>query len=186
MLSGYLIIARVGPREISKKTKRYGVMRGKTLRTHLSLDFNGHTPLHGLSLHISQYFVRDSDPRPERMLEKVRGRLLAQTPFLHPDEMKKVHWDVVRSWIRTCDLEHGDTCAKHRSNHICLPGFQVIDCNTRRVVAAPTNCAYAALSYVWGSSNTTEELTQAPLVIEDAITCTLALNLPYLWGTQRL
>jgi hypothetical protein len=149
------------------------------LHAQLNLSFTENTSLRGPSLKISY-----KDLPSER--QAVIGQLLPEPQFVHPDEMKKVHWDVVRSWIRTCDLEHGDTCAKHRSNHICLPGFQVIDCNTRRVVAAPTNCAYAALSYVWGSSNTTEELTQAPLVIEDAITGTLALNLPYLWGTQRL
>jgi hypothetical protein len=142
------------------------------LHAQLNLSFTENTSLHGPSLEISvENFTSER--------QAVIGQLLPGPRFVHPDEMKKVHCDVVRTWIRRCDLEHGDICARHLSSHICLPGFQVIDCNMRKVVGAPTNCAYAALSYVWGSSNTTEDLAQASLVIEDAITCTLALNLRY-------
>jgi hypothetical protein len=63
----------------------------------------------------------------------------------------------------------------------------VIACTTRHIVSAPANCRYAALSYVWGKVAETSEHIQgrlpdpAPLTIEDALACTQALELDFLW-----
>ncbi|KIM99873.1 hypothetical protein OIDMADRAFT_126407 [Oidiodendron maius Zn] len=70
-----------------------------------------------------------------------------------------------------------------------LQSLRVIECSTRRLVKAPEDCIYLALSYVWGSPTDSEPEVrgndflpcQLPLTIEDAITVTLQLGHEYLW-----
>ena len=97
--------------------------------------------------------------------------------------MDKVDWEVVKQWLACCDSEHTGRCGSATS--ISLPGFLVINCLTRQIVKAPENCKYAALSYVWGSEtvpNVRSEIpTPAPPLIEDAMICTRAIGLQYLW-----
>jgi hypothetical protein len=92
----------------------------------------------------------------------------------------------VRKWREHCDFKHGSSCGI--VNSVTLSGFRVIDCNTRSILTAPPSCKFAALSYVWGALAHThanlspvEVPAPAPLLIEDAITCTQALGLRYLW-----
>lgn len=96
-----------------------------------------------------------------------------------------IDWRVVQQWLQICNEDH--TCTTSQSGSKWLTGFKVIDVRTRKIVPAPVGCQYVALSYVWGKA-AESELTDsfslpelAALTIEDAMTCTRALDIDYLW-----
>jgi hypothetical protein len=103
--------------------------------------------------------------------------------FARVVQTDKVDWDVIKQWLTCCEAEHTYSCAAPKS--VTLPGFVVIDCFTRRIVKAPKDCKFVALSYVWGPdtvpSKCSEIPTPAPPLIEDAMICTRKLGLQYLW-----
>lgn len=90
-----------------------------------------------------------------------------------------------------CLENHRLTCVIERSPLEILEFLRVIDCQTRTIIQAQSECQYVALSYVWGcpTSPTTSTVNQniqptlhtAPKVINDAIEVTLKLRLRYLW-----
>jgi len=100
-------------------------------------------------------------------------------------EPHRLDWSIVNQWLHRCRSKH--SCVSGSSEPQTLQGLRVIDCTSRRIVDAPPHCEYAALSYVWGSEAGTvsqaavSHLSMAPLTIEDAIVCTRALGLFYLW-----
>ncbi|KAK5651658.1 hypothetical protein OQA88_11833 [Cercophora sp. LCS_1] len=70
------------------------------------------------------------------------------------------------------------------------PGFQLIDCHSRRIVSLKERGEYVTLSYVWGCSSTNTQAQTAdptrlphslPRVIEDSIRVTATLGFRYLW-----
>lgn len=97
-----------------------------------------------------------------------------------------VDLNMVRRWIKTCEKKHGADCAPSSAQNSTL---RLIECDSRRVVTTPRPpevSTYAALSYVWGSQELdevySEELPKRlPKTIEDAITVTKGLGIPYLW-----
>jgi hypothetical protein len=99
--------------------------------------------------------------------------------IIHPHA---VDYSLVKALMSLCGQKHRKYCLAASTTKI--PGLRVLDCRTRCVIAAPENCQYFALSYVWGKqrpeSNRTSEL-QFPAVVEDTITVTLALGFRYLW-----
>jgi hypothetical protein len=127
--------------------------------------------------------------------------------FTRAIDPHKIDWVIVNRWLRTCATVHQDTCGMQDPAVSNIRGFLVIDCDTREIVPAPSGCIYAALSYVWGSATSTAPYTdmppaldriwalfeerdtsfqtqlpaQAPTVIEDALLCTRAISLRYLW-----
>ncbi|KAF1959347.1 HET-domain-containing protein [Byssothecium circinans] len=94
----------------------------------------------------------------------------------------EVNFDVVRSWVKLCEMGHGDQCS-HRD--LKIEGLRVIDCYTKTVIEAPANCCYIALSYVWGSGSADAapgfDWHSLPPLILDSVTCTLRLQCRYLW-----
>lgn len=71
-----------------------------------------------------------------------------------------------------------------------LPELMVIDCFLRRVVPAPLQCEYVALSYVWGSDTSrAEDRTfdldlydrRLPQTVEDAMNVVRVLGKRFLW-----
>ncbi|KAF2445330.1 HET-domain-containing protein [Karstenula rhodostoma CBS 690.94] len=96
-------------------------------------------------------------------------------------------WRRMRYLIESCVDGHGAGCLSPDVTN--LAGFEVIDCNTRKLVPGGRRTSFAALSYVWGCGNSDEPpLDRANLpnpfpedVIEDAMICTKKLNIPYLW-----
>jgi hypothetical protein len=100
-----------------------------------------------------------------------------------------VDFALVSSWLRFCKENHEESCGVFPGREM-FP-IDVIDCKTKQICVAPTDCEYTALSYVWG--NTPEEEIDAqysrtnalpstlPNTIEDAITATLKLGFNYLW-----
>ena len=95
-----------------------------------------------------------------------------------------IDWNIVNRWIQFCTSHHWATCNAKPS--ISIPGFQVIDCETRRIVPLPIGKEFTALSYVWGTEGDppTFELRlpqRLSLLMEDAIACTHHLRFRYLW-----
>ena len=105
---------------------------------------------------------------------------------------------LAKEWLEKCSMEHGDSCSSE-SNQGAPPQFKVIDIKERRVVHAPTACAYAALSYVWGTAGNQLTLTEdtkrtlmsvgaladsnqhLPLTIKDSILLCEKLGIDFLW-----
>ena len=59
----------------------------------------------------------------------------------------------------------------------------MLDCKTKRLVDAPPNCTYVALSYVWGRFNTeyTTDNPVFPKTIQDSMEVVTQLSFRYLW-----
>ena len=105
--------------------------------------------------------------------------------------------DTPREWLRRCDAEHGDHCTPDPWTSASGKGpKRLIDVGQRRIVIAPSGAQYAALSYVWGDTNSyllgkgTHSLLEepgavtkvAPKTISDAIYFTHRyLEIAYLW-----
>ncbi|KAK3484814.1 heterokaryon incompatibility protein-domain-containing protein [Neurospora hispaniola] len=136
--------------------------------------------LAGIALEVS------SDPG------KIGGRLVG--PY--------ADFELVKSWFDDCTLHHGSTtCQTDASILQEIPGLQVIDCSSRRLVSwsqLPKNQDrnYVALSYVWGTKSDDENdgnkdisdrtvdwplPSKLPPLIEDTITAVIKLGLKYLW-----
>lgn len=131
--------------------------------------------------------------------------------------------DSVKKWIQNCDKKHcpdatvslspthhssrqadeddSPQCTKLTSHGIrsgCP--LRVIDCLTRRIRVAAPNEPYVCLSYVWGTSKTTQDgevdnsdspssapedlPEELPKTIEDAIHVATKLGIPQLWVDQ--
>ncbi|KAF1836427.1 HET-domain-containing protein [Decorospora gaudefroyi] len=100
-------------------------------------------------------------------------------------EPSAIDYDAIRYWFAFCENTHANFCKPVYEQYI--PGFKVIDCQTKRVVDAPQSplFRYVALSYVWGiPSNIPQDQCQFPRTVQDAIVVTLELGYQYLWVDQ--
>ena len=116
----------------------------------------------------------------------------------------QVDLELIRSWLYSCRSKHDLSCEglRLRCSSIIGGDLRVLDVRCRRVVTAPENCQFTALSYVWGphekqpfkslksnSLNTHGELKELeippevklPATIEDAIQITSELGIRYIW-----
>lgn len=105
---------------------------------------------------------------------------------LHARVVKKseMDWELVNGWIRHCRANHSTSCGRRLP--LSLPGFQVIDCSSRKIVQLPENLQFVALSYCWGHSKEAPKFTlrlpaRTSSVVEDAIVVTRKIGLQYLW-----
>jgi len=120
------------------------------------------------------------------------------TPVNNPDSVShrfaanlldsKVDFGTVKGWLDFCATNHVETCTL--SNPRPLLGLKVIDCEKGSIVEAAPDCDYLALSYVWGSSTSSDQSTReginlldgnAPSLVKDAIVATKRLGYRYLW-----
>lgn len=94
----------------------------------------------------------------------------------------------VRGLLRETDKEPKEIGSSY--SRTPLPGLMVIDCFSRRVVAAEPGCEYVALSYVWGSIVSHGEDSgfepdlhgrRLPQTVEDAMNVVRALGKRFLW-----
>ena len=103
---------------------------------------------------------------------------------------KSLDYSLISSWISFCDMSHKKICGRRERGSI--PDFRVVDCNWRKIVPAPPDCQYIALSYLWGTITTEQssenEISSAesiplscPEVIEDAMEVVKRLGHQYLW-----
>ncbi|KAI9150206.1 hypothetical protein HJFPF1_09961 [Paramyrothecium foliicola] len=99
-----------------------------------------------------------------------------------------VDWALLRSYLSSCYHQHAGCSSPTVETQI--HGFSLIDCHTRMLVPATNRMDYVALSYVWGvpekdlrmeSPEPGDKLSEAPLVIEDAISAVRELGHRYLW-----
>ena len=101
-----------------------------------------------------------------------------------------VDFALLASWLKFCIKHHTKLCQPNASNVASLPGFRVIDCDSREVVPwdrLPPSAEFTALSYVWGGVGGNCALAEfrlpsdIPLLIDDAIEVTRRLSYRYLW-----
>lgn len=85
---------------------------------------------------------------------------------MQSDHVDPIHYDTLASILRDCQRNHNKTC-KNISRTPDIPGLQVIDSESRKVVKAPPQCKYLALSYVWGKVKHSDDLNKPPPVIAD-------------------
>jgi hypothetical protein len=95
--------------------------------------------------------------------------------------------DLVKGWMGECETGHDAHCSLRRRSR--PRNLKLIDCEEDRVVDAPQNCKFVALSYVWGEPTNTsgastydlEEWEHLPMTIQQCIRITFALGYKYLW-----
>jgi hypothetical protein len=90
---------------------------------------------------------------------------------------------LIKNWLHDCETDHNDYLL-HRRIQLC--NFQVIDCEQMKVVEAPPECRFIALSYVWGDSaasvpDNLKDIQTLPITIQQCIGLTTYLNFRYLW-----
>jgi hypothetical protein len=93
-------------------------------------------------------------------------------PLIDPEV---IDYGMLREIAAQCRLEHSDC---RPSSVPQLKGFKVIDCHLREVIAAPADCQYVALSYVWGKHT---DNGCFPVTIEDSFRVTKSMGYRYLW-----
>jgi hypothetical protein len=91
------------------------------------------------------------------------------------DALGKNHLHCCKVHRRTCEVKKGTR----------LHGFKVIDCKNHRVVPAPSDCDYVALSYVWGRPSGSDDYV-FPVVVEDSIRVTKNMGFRYLWVDRHV
>ncbi|KAH7029941.1 hypothetical protein B0J12DRAFT_539089, partial [Macrophomina phaseolina] len=113
---------------------------------------------------------------------------------------RQVDFDLLRSWIWTCDEAHGRLCSSYPFKEATKPSRLIdIDLTCVKMVKQANDLAYAALSYVWGPHTTKQrELnertksrleardglsdSQVPRTIRDAMTVCSKIGIRYLWA----
>ncbi|KAL5391828.1 hypothetical protein DPSP01_001118 [Paraphaeosphaeria sporulosa] len=103
----------------------------------------------------------------------------------------RINIPLIQEWLEHCKKKHSCTMRYSRPSNL-----RIIDCKTSKIVMAPPNCNYFALSYVWGkppaanptsssvqdpNASTRELLHAAAPVVRDAIKVVLSLGWRYLW-----
>jgi Heterokaryon incompatibility protein (HET) len=119
-------------------------------------------------------------------------------PMLGCTPSQSFSYDKVREWHQTCGwcAETPLTGNYHIISAAPL-GMRVIDATSMKIISAPQNCVYVALSYVWGQMAHPLRATKAnrevletenglwklkiPRTIQDAIDTVKILGFRYLW-----
>ncbi|KFY31101.1 hypothetical protein V493_01386 [Pseudogymnoascus sp. VKM F-4281 (FW-2241)] len=100
--------------------------------------------------------------------------------------------DSVTNWIKFCSRHHTRLCKAPVERY---PNLRLIDCNTLKIVPAPQDAKYVALSWVWGPQSGLDGQARCdrgpdgvlrlpstlPLLIADSVSVTKALDYQYLW-----
>jgi hypothetical protein len=96
-------------------------------------------------------------------------------------EPRQIDYERLKTWIDFCQDKHKGLCLSPNAKP--PPKFRVIDITTRRVVQAPKECNYVALSYVWGNPAVSTN-SGFSCVVEDSMIVCKALGYRYLWVDQ--
>lgn len=96
-----------------------------------------------------------------------------------------IDYSKLQGFTQVCLKTHKD-CSRTRRN---VPGLKLFDTKTRKVIQAPDQCEYLALSYVWGKQAvngsptipTIDNSSELPPVVNDAISVTNSLGYSYIW-----
>ncbi|CZR45331.1 uncharacterized protein FPRO_15494 [Fusarium proliferatum ET1] len=97
----------------------------------------------------------------------------------------KADFEAIKRWLTHCMEQHGTLCNPDSESRSLPVSIAVINCTTRDLEPLPAGAKFAALSYVWGERTSTTEsypsMTSLPQTIEDAITVTAEVGIPFLW-----
>lgn len=150
------------------------------------------------SLHLAVVPSRSTRPsllHGERTgLNVIRQRRTSQPQIFAPQIVNPLfELSLGRYWLQYCKSHHKRLCSMKAN---AAADLHLIDCHSLKVVPAPNQAGYTALSYVWGASATktgalkvshTCESGERPLpspmpaIITDAISVTIGLGFQYLW-----
>jgi hypothetical protein len=142
----------------------------------LSLDVTHHVSESGISKFWKDepLFIRVS--QNQELAEHDR----LSTPI---EQSPTIDWEAVKQRLHVCVQDH--ECGNHVPDPAYLPGFRIIDCTTRKIIPMQLGSRFTALSYVWGPETLTDMASSLPKpaypLVEDAISCTLAIGIRYLW-----
>ncbi|KAE9376422.1 HET-domain-containing protein [Stipitochalara longipes BDJ] len=92
----------------------------------------------------------DEPLRIDRYLPQ--GLQLKETDSIRIVPWKKIHWPMVKSWLRTCEDDHAE-CNQEPllpSSIMIARGRIFIDVHHKNLVTRRYNSRYVTLSYVWG------------------------------------
>jgi hypothetical protein len=135
----------------------------------------------------SRYLAKEAAKIGQLYLQESTIRPCLLSPQIVPQH---VDFSGIAILLDYCIRNHKKLCST--SNQV-LVAMQVIDCQSMAIISAPTNCSYAALSYVWGGGRNQDSapalkarssrstLKLLPRVISDAIVVAKKLNIRYLW-----
>ncbi|KAK4228112.1 heterokaryon incompatibility protein-domain-containing protein [Podospora fimiseda] len=101
---------------------------------------------------------------------------LPQQLVVDPDS---VNYKLIKMWLEVCEKAptHGEYCGL--SSSVQPNTLQLIDVRNGKVVDAPQQARYVALSYVWGTRFQTEGFS---VVVQDSIRVAKELSYHYLWA----
>lgn len=115
------------------------------------------------------------------------------TIYVPRPTISHVDYNAAISWLEYCKSKHKHLCSNAREQ---IPGMKLLDTRSSniKIVSAPSDAPYIALSYVWGSSKTpnqqgytirtssgTEYPVNLPKVVLDATEVVRNLGYRYLW-----
>lgn len=131
---------------------------------------------------------------PYDFIGVLEPRQMSSSCMVGPRKIKpdQINFDLLRSWLSFCGARHGSHCKSSNANEV--RSLKVIDCITEKVIKAPENCRYVALSYVWGSDasslirdqTTHQRLETFSPVVRDSITVVKELGYQYLWVDKNV
>jgi hypothetical protein len=120
---------------------------------------------------------------PVKEKETIDASLPADTQYAQQIS-PRIDYSLVNNWMKACNEDH-PKCAADELQSVRIPGFRAIDCRTRDLRTIAISDSYAALSYVWAQvPEGDDSFTLAgrlPQLIEDTISVTLNLGIPFLW-----
>lgn len=94
-----------------------------------------------------------------------------------------IDYESLRGIVTLCYKCQGPGCQGMVDEQ--LPDLKMIDCSSGKVVPAPKECQYVALSYVWGDSHSKPQryssIYRYPQTIIDSIHVTNEMGYQYLW-----
>ncbi|PSN69287.1 HET-domain-containing protein [Corynespora cassiicola Philippines] len=119
----------------------------------------------------------------------VESKMKIPSIFGRQFEHWSINYEIVREWMAECS--NNNACGPHNGRFPRSVVLYLIECQTRKIIRwdSKDKVDYAALSYVWGNSvpRITEDThlrslpDVCPNVIEDALTVTKNLGIPFLW-----
>ncbi|KAJ5953483.1 heterokaryon incompatibility [Penicillium verhagenii] len=159
------------------------------------------SPCAGLSELMGQEVIQENDtPEPRRRFGSRDTRPVSFRTIKRIGGF--VNWDLLSGWLNDCSegvKDHSECGPKLLG--VKPAHFRLIDVHRRRLVSAPHDCRYVALSYVWGPNPDMTKMTTTATMdslqkdgglvvsnvaktINDAITICSQLKQDYLWVDQ--
>ncbi|KAF4630652.1 hypothetical protein G7Y89_g7491 [Cudoniella acicularis] len=117
----------------------------------------------------------------------LKDRSLGSSEFFGAQPVgSHVNWNFLRTCMHECAFNHPNIC--EGSFDDAYEPLKVIDCRSRKVIKFLHNAQYLALSYTWGSEQSSECAIDhdglpdtIPTTISDAMEATLQLGFQFLW-----